>query len=412
MISPRTAMRLVLGECVALAARRVSIADALGLVVAEDVRARIALPSFDNSSMDGYAVRARDTTRASVRRPATLRIMGSVHAGAPRPRGLRPGEAMGIATGAPLPAGADAVVPFESAQTGDGRLRVVSPVPRWQYVRRRGEEVGVGAVVLPRGSVLHAGAVGSLSAFGCARVRAVPRPRVTVITTGDETVMPGGPLPFGRVYDSNFVMLDALLRQSGIVPARMRHVRDAPAALSRALREALTDSDVVITVGGVSVGRRDYVRDTLRENGVRQVFWRVAQQPGKPLYFGRRGRRLVFGLPGNPVSAFVCFSVYVEPALAVLAGRGAATPRLERRLLGNAVNCDPLRWRLLRARELPDTSRLEVFARQGSHMSTPLALASHLVMVPPRRPGSGRDVLAAGTRVSCIRLAHAREPRR
>jgi molybdopterin molybdotransferase len=408
MITPRTALGCVLSHCALLPAARVALPDALGCVLAEDVRSRIALPPFDNSSMDGFAVRARDCARASATRPVRLRVVGAIHAGGRMPRALRRGEAMAVATGAAIPRGADAVLPLEVVGVEGRELVVAAPAVRGRYLRMRGEEIRPGARVMQRGSVVHAGAVGSLAAIGRGHVRVVRPPRVTVITTGDEVVAPGRSLLRGRVYDSNFVMMDALLRQAGVVPRRVAHVRDDARAIERALAEALADSDVVITVGGVSVGPRDFVREVMLRLRVREVFWGVNQQPGKPLYFGTRGRRLVFGLPGNPASAFVCFCVYVLPALRALGGHAAAKPVFEYRNLVGAASADPRRWRLLRAR-VPDgaPSKIEVFARQGSHMSTPLGYATHLVVLPPAGSGSKRTRIPAGTRMQCIPLAHA-----
>jgi len=405
LTTPRAALRLVLRHCAPLAARRVALDDALGLVMAEDVRTPIPLPPFDNSAMDGYALRARDSARATARRPARLRIAGTIHAGERAPRALRVGEAMAIMTGAALPRGADAVLRVEAARVERGELVVRAPVARGAYVRARGEEVGRGAKVVARGDVIHPGVVCCLAAIGRSHARVVRRPVVSVITTGDETVAPGRPLGPGRVYDSNSAMLGALLAQAGIAPARVRRVADRPAALQRALDSALAASDVVITVGGVSVGAHDYARAAFARAGVRQVFWRVRQQPGKPLFFGRKGRRLVFGLPGNPASAFTCFYLYVLPALRALGGRRAPAPTPRPRALANDVVADPRRWRLLKASASGRAgSRVAVLPRQGSHMVTSLAQASHLVIAPP---SGGRT--RRGGKLPTVRLPHAEE---
>ncbi|MDH4038525.1 MAG: molybdopterin molybdotransferase MoeA [Candidatus Krumholzibacteria bacterium] len=408
MITPRTAQRRVLAACKALVAQRVALEDALGLVLAEDVRSRIALPPFDNSQMDGYAVRARDCARATAARPVLLRIAGAIHAGGPRPRALSAGETMAVATGGAMPRGADAVLPIEVVGVAGRNLVVRTAVARGKFVRYKGEEIGLGSLILQRGGVIHAGAVGSLAAIGCSHVRVVRAPRVTVITTGDEVIAPGRALAHGQVYDSSLPMLAALLRQAGIEPERVRRVRDSARAIESAIGDALAHSDVVITVGGVSVGPRDFVRGALPTLGVREVFWGVSQQPGRPLYFGMRGRRMVFGLPGNPASAFVCFCMHVLPALRALAGHARPVPALQRKVLMNAATANPRRWRLLRAR-VPDgaPSKVQVFARQGSHMSTPLGHATHLVILPPAKKGSKRNQVAAGTRVQCLPLSHA-----
>ncbi len=405
MISPRTALRRVLGCCAPLPAQWCATVESPGRVLAEDVRAAIALQPFDNSQMDGYAVRARDCAGASPRRPVHLRVAGTVHAGGRAARMLRAGQAVAVATGAPLPRGADAVLPVEEVTVHGRELRVTAAPAPGRYVRRRGEDVRPGGRVMTRGSVIHAGGVGALAALGRTRIRVVRPPRVGVITTGDEVIAPGRRLSPGRVYDSSLVMLEALLRQEGLAPAVMRHVRDDARMITQAIRGALAQCDVVITVGGVSVGPRDFVRGAFTRLGVQQVFHGVRQQPGKPLYFGTRGRRLVFGLPGNPASSYVCFCYYVLPALHALAGREAVPAPLERRPLANAVVADEHRWRLLRARVVPgNPGRIEVLPGQGSHRVTPFAIATHLVVLPPA--ARGRRV-AAGTLVDCVPLPHA-----
>ncbi len=407
MIQPQTALRRILRHCTPLGSVRVPIGDALGRVLADDARSRIPLPPFDNSQMDGYAVRARDCRHATSARPARLRITGTLHAGARRSRAIRSGEAAAVATGAPVPRGADAVVPIEGVAVEGRWVSVPAPVARGRYVRRRGEEMRAGERVLVRGAVVHAGAVACLASAGLGTVRVVRAPRVAVITTGDEIVDPGTRLEPGQVYDSNVASLAALLRQAGIVAERLQRVRDDPRRVSRALSGALAHADVVVTVGGVSVGPRDFVRGALAGLGVREVFWGVRQQPGKPLYFGHRGRRLVFGLPGNPASAFVCFCVYVLPALRALGGHAGPYHVMEERVLASPVTADPSRWRLLRARASDDApGRIDVSPRQGSHMATALGWASHLVLIPPGGTG-----IPAGRRVQCLRLPHAGDVR-
>lgn len=397
MITPSRARRLIAAACAPLPARRVDIAAALGATLAENVDAPFPLPRFDNSQMDGYAVRARDVGRGRVR----LAIVDTVHAGRTARRDLRTGEAMAIMTGAPLPAGADAVVPREAVAVEGKTLIVDGPVRRGCYVRRQGEEIRTGARVLDAGDRLHPGALACLAALGRRSARVVPRPDVTLITTGDEVVAPGRRLERAQVYDSTSTALAAALAHMGFDSPRVRRAGDDAARLRQGFARALAASDVLIVVGGVSVGERDFVRNALGRNRVREIFWRVAQKPGKPLYFGKRGRKLVFGLPGNPASAFTCFYLYVYEALRRLAG--ADRPGLnERELpLAAATRPDPNLWLHLKGRR-DAKGRAVVLPAQGSHMITSLPGIDRLIVIPP-----GRGTLARGHRVTTLELPFA-----
>lgn len=403
LISPEKAMRLIARHCRPLGTARVSIDDALGHVIAEDVRAPIALPPFDNTAMDGYALRSGATTGASRRRPVRLRIAPSVYAGDTRATTLAPDAACRIMTGAAMPGGADAVIPVEQADVDGDHLVVTAPVARGRHVRRAGDDVAKGARVVRRGALIHPGSVAALAAVGKATVRVQRRPRVAVVSTGDETVAPGERLRRGQIYDSNTHMIAAALRQSGLVPARVRRVDDHPGRLRSALGAALATCDAVIVLGGVSVGDRDHVRRILGELGVREVFWRVAQKPGKPLYFGVKGRKAVFGLPGNPASAFTCFYVYVRSGLLRAAGRTQVEPISRLFPVGDVPAGDPVKWLFQKARLRADGSA-ERLAAQGSHMVTALADTDGLIVVPPTRSGT-----RASANLDVIRLPFAED---
>jgi molybdopterin molybdotransferase len=407
MISPGTAQRLIAKHAKRLGPVSVDIEEALGHVLAEAVRSTMPLPRFDNSAMDGFAVRHGDTAGATPRRPVTLKLADTVFAGDSIARRLPRRHACGIMTGAPLPAGTDAIIPVEEAVVRGAELVVEGPVERHRHVRRRGEEVRKGAVVLKPGDVVHAGTIACLAMFGRTHVRVVRRPTVSVITTGDEAIAPGKRLERGQIYDSNSCMLRAMLRQMGIEVNRSRHVRDHVTALSNAIRAGLEASDVLIVTGGVSVGKRDHLRAVLDRLGVEEVFWRVAQKPGKPLYFGVTGtssrRRLVFGLPGNPASAFTCFYVYVYGALRRQAGFGSAAPRRDSLRVAGEVKPLAKKWRFLKAQRQP-AGRVRELPHQGSHMITTLTRTNSLMVIPPsRRP------LADGAEVDTYRLPYAED---
>lgn len=399
MITLNTAQKLIARHCPAMDKENVAIENALGCVLAESVRAREPLPRFDNSAMDGYAIRAGSTSRATDTSPARLAIVDSVFAGQYSRRAVAPGEACRIMTGAPVPRGADAVAQKEEVSLRGEIVEIDHPINRGRHIRRRGGEVKKGTVVLKKGLVIEPGTVGCLATLGRRTVQVYRRPRVSVITTGDETVPPGSKLRPGQIYDSNSFMVSAALEQMGVPPVRVRHVKDHPAALHKATAAALAKSDVLIITGGVSVGDRDYVREILGAQGVREVFWRVKQKPGKPFYFGVRGERatrVVFGLPGNPASVFTCFYVHVYPALCRMAGLRDALTETQLRLTTD-VTSDHERWRLLKAKTVE--GGVEVLPRQASHMITTLAQTNSVAVIPP-----GRGTVSAGTIVSTYLL--------
>lgn len=305
----------VLGAIRPLDPIELSLLEAHGQVLAQDVVAPDDVPPFANSAMDGFALVAEDVG------PGTeLRIVGEVAAGTAPELRVGRGEAVGIMTGAPLPDGADAIVPVERADVRDGRLLVLEqPVPG-AHVRPAGESVRAGDTVLRAGRVLRAADVGMLAAVGMSSVMAYPKPRVTVISTGNELVEPGGALGPGKIRDANSYALTALARETGALSNRQMFVRDDPEALREAFEGALIHSDVVVTSGGVSAGRYDFVKQVLAEMGD-VAFRKVAMKPGMPQAFGFVDGVPCFGLPGNPVSAVVSFEVFVRPAIRVLQGR-------------------------------------------------------------------------------------------
>lgn len=403
MISPQTAIEKVLKRCARLGEITVNTIDALGHVMAETLETTDPSPRFDNTAMDGFAVRAIDTARASGNSPVRLQIDGAIYAGDFSKTRLRAGRAVRIMTGAPLPPGADAVAIKEEVSVDGGSVVIDHPVSGGSHIRRRGEEVGTGEVVLRRGVTVDAGVVACIASLGRARVRVYRHPRVSVITTGDETVPPGGRLRAGQIYDSNSQMLAAALKQMGIPPVRVRHVGDHPTALRNALAAALRAADVVVVTGGISVGDRDYLREVLARERVEEVFWRVKQKPGKPLYFGTRGRKVVFGLPGNPASVFTCFYVYVYPALRKMAGHTDDGLPVRRLRLAESVTSDPLRWRFLKAQTVGgDRPAARPLLKQASHMISSLVETDRLIVVPP-----GKGEVAAGTVVTTWTLPGA-----
>ena len=307
----------VLAACAPLHPSAVPLADALGLVASMPVTAETAVPPFDNSAMDGYAVRAADTASA----PCELADLGTLAAGAASDVTVGPGQALRIMTGAPMPAGADAVVMVELTEAGlaPRTVRVAEPVAVGASVRRAGSDIAAGDVVVTRGTRLTPGVLGVLASLGASRAPCYRRPKVGVLSTGDELVSPGAPLGRGQIRDANRPMLLALVAQTGCTPVDLGIVRDDREALVRAISEAAASCDALVTSGGVSVGDFDLAKVVLDELG--DMRWmQIAIRPAKPFAFGVVGATPVFGLPGNPVSSFVSFELLARPGLRALMG--------------------------------------------------------------------------------------------
>ncbi len=383
------ARALVLGAVTALAAEDIPVSAALGRVLAEDVTAAHDVPSFANSAMDGFAVRSGPAGRE-------LRIVGESRAGTPAEVPLGDGEAVRISTGAAVPDGADAILPVEDAEDRGDSVVPAIDLPAGHHVRSPGEDLRDGQVVLRAGDVLGAAALGLAVEAGRATLRCARVPRVSVLATGDELVAPGEPLRHGQLHNSNAVTLAALARRAGAEVTGTTEVRDDAEATRAAIERALDGTDVVLLTGGVSVGPHDHVKPALEALGVEQIFWRVALRPGKPLWFGRRGTQLVFGLPGNPVSAMVCFMLFARPALAVMQGAPASLERT-RALLAAPVPRQPNREEAVRVRL--DDGRALPTGPQGSHQLHSMLGADALAIVP-----RGAGELPAGAEVEIERI--------
>jgi len=371
-----------------LPAREVPLGDALGCVLADDVTAAEDLPPFANSAMDGFAVRAADLAGASDQEPVALEVTGEVFAGTARLPTVQAGGAARIMTGGPLPPGADAVVPVEQATVGGDAVRIRLAPGERQFVREAGEDVRAGTVVLERGRVLDPAAVGMLASVGRRLVPVHPKPRVTVVSTGDELVDPGDPLGPGQIRDSNSWLLVAQARAAGADAFRCGKLRDDPEALRRGFALAAAEGDLVLTSGGVSVGERDYTKQVLAELGDVRSF-RVAMQPGMPQAFGFAAGTPLYGLPGNPVSCFVVFEVLVRPALRRLAGHPddrLDRPRVVARL-GEPVRSPPGKVSFLRVRlQVGDDGLVATLTgHQGSGVLSSCVAADGLAVVPAER---------------------------
>jgi len=372
----------------------VALADAAGCVLAEDVTAAVSLPSFDNSGMDGYAVQATDTHRSSERSPATLPVKGEIAAGDTGVFRLVPGAAIKIMTGARMPADADAVVPVEWTNGGNERVEIYRPVEPGNAVRYTGGDAVAGETLLEPGVRMRAMQIAVAASAGRKKVSVRPRPRVVVLSTGNELTEPGTPLVPGQIWDSNSYMLAAAAREAGALACRRSVVPDDPAGVLPALEEQLHHADLLVTTGGVSMGgEHDVVKAALRELGT-VTFTKVAMQPGMPQGFGTLGENRVpiFTLPGNPVSAYVSFQLFVRPAIAALQGAGDLWLPAVRATLTAGVRSPESRRSYLRG--VFGGDKVTPLSGQGSHQIAALGKANALIVVPERetRLPSGETV--------------------
>jgi len=364
-----------------LAPLELSLLDAHGCILAEDVVAKGPVPSFDNASMDGYAVRVADLATV----PVTLPVTGDVAAGPASPLRVQPGLCVRIMTGAVLPAGADAVVPVEWTDGGVAQVRIDRRPDAGAYVRRAGEDVVAGEVVLTDGSHLGSAQVGLAAAVGRSRLLVRPRPRVVVVSTGSELVEPGAPLAAGQIPDSNSIALTAAAVEAGAIAYRVGIVPDDPRRLLATLEDQLVRADVLITSGGVSVGAYDVVKEVLSRIGT-VGFHKVAMQPGMPQGFGAIGPEStpVFGLPGNPVSALVSFEAFVRPALRrMLGAQVIERPRVSARTTAELRSPVGKRSFLRVWVEVRDGAPVvSPVSGPGSHLIAGMARANALAVVP------------------------------
>ncbi|CAN5626541.1 molybdopterin molybdotransferase MoeA [soil metagenome] len=329
MISPEEALARILRHVQPRPNRSVSLLDAVGCFAGADQFASVSLPGFDNSAMDGYAVVAH-----SCQSGARLRVVGEQPAGLDRGLRVSAGEAVRILTGAPLPAGADAVIMQEDVRVEGEEIVITTGVEPGEFIRRCGIDVAAGQKILTRGEKITGQTAALLASQGLASIDVGGEVRVTVLSTGDELAPAGAELHPGQIYDSNSILLQALLRGGGATVAAAEHCADRAEEIEAAIRRGLT-SDVLIITGGVSVGAHDLVKPALTAAGASLDLWRVAVKPGKPFLFGRAGSCFIFGLPGNPVSAFVTFLLFVRPALLQL--KGAKAEALELREISATV---------------------------------------------------------------------------
>jgi molybdopterin molybdotransferase len=376
----------------------VRLTEALGCTLAEPIQAKMPFPHFDNAAVDGFAVRFKVPHKRVILRPKAeesceilrsaqddmkFKYKGEIPAGHTRKLFLRPGEAMAIFTGAPTPQGTQAVVMQEYAARMNGSVVLQKPVQDFANIRSSGEDFKKGDALIAKGTCLEPQHLALLGALGHSHVKTVRRPKVAVLTTGSEIIKPGKKLQRGQIYDSNTPLLEALVKQTGAYPVLLRKVYDNLSGIRRAVRKGLQD-DVLIVCGGVSVGKYDFVKEALRQEGVREIFWKIDIKPGKPVFFGKKGKTLVFGLPGNPVSVYVTFEEFVKPALLKMMGK-----KIESRWIEGAMQSayqNGARPHFIRVQCVKREKGYHVtpLKGQGSHQIGTLAKANGILKVEAR----------------------------
>jgi molybdopterin molybdotransferase len=397
VLTVEEAQASVLAVVSVLGSEEVPLAEAHGRVLREDVTARIDQPERDNSAMDGYAVRAEDIAAA----PVTLPVIGDLPAGRPSSIALRPGTAIRIMTGALLPEGADTVAHVEITDGGLEAVRIDRALERGANVRKRGEDMRAGSIVLRSGSVIRAGELGVLVSVQQTAVRVGRRPTIAILATGDELIEIDQPRTLGKIVNANSWSLAALAAEAGALPTRLAIVPDTLEATVAAIESAL-DYDFVLTSGGVSVGAWDFVKDALQALGAETKFWRVAMKPGKPIQFSTLRGRLLFGLPGNPVSSMVSFLLFVAPAIRKAMGQENVLPPHLRMPLAAPLTAKGDRRAYMRVHVAANDGVLlaHPMRAQGSGVSTSMIGANGLAVIEEGitrvEAGAVVDVLMVG----------------
>ena len=393
MISIDEAIAIIKANIPAPVVAECPLDKAVGCYLAEDVRAPEPSPRYTNSAMDGYAVRWADLVALTPERPVTLTLVGESRAGSPFAGTVKAGEAVRISTGAMLPDGADTVIRVEDTREEGQNVVILVAKKMGQDVRHRGEEFGEGDLLLRQGTRIATPQVALLAAVGLEQVRVFSPCKVALLVTGSELVATGAAIAAHQIRDSNMTMLRAAVQESGADLLTCTRVSDDRQATIGAIEAAA--ANLIICTGGVSVGRHDHVKEAAEANGFIPLFWRVRQKPGKPLYLARKGKTLLFGLPGNPVSAFMCFAHYVRPLIGALSGRPFGWPTVTAQAAEEIANRggrpNMLRVRLNRDQE--GGFSITSGEKQGSHMLTSLADGDGYILLEPGQ------VLPAGEKV-------------
>lgn len=387
MISVEEALAKITESLTPLSRETVSISDAVGRVLSEDLLSRRTHPPKDSSAMDGYAVRAADVTRT----PTDLTVVGEAPAGGEYGRLVGANEAVRIFTGGPVPSGADTIVLQEDVTRKGGATVTINDVPTLgRHIRRAGLDLKNGEVALKSGRCLSPRDISLVAAMNIPWLSVYRRPRIALLANGNELAYPGDPVGENQIIASNTLGLAALVKQSGGVAVDLGIARDDPEDLQR--RAAMSkDCDILVTIGGASVGDHDLVQSSLKDIGLQVDFWKIAMRPGKPLMFGKLGETVVIGLPGNPVSAYVCALLFLKPAISKLQGRLEFQNKLDRYPLGEDLSQNGSRQDFVRARFVEDSDGVKQvcpFGTQDSSMLSTLAQSDCLVIRKPGAPAA------------------------
>ncbi len=360
---------------------KVKVRESLGYILSRDVISPVDLPLFSTSAADGYALNVKDFETGEFK----FKLIGSIKAGETKRIKIKEGEAIKVFTGSPLPTNANAVAMIEDTDVINGEILVKKKIEMWENIRFKGEEIKKGEIVLKKGTEITPGVIGFLSAMGIDEVFVIRKPRVSVIVTGSEIAQPGEKIKYGQIYDANSNMIYSVLRSLGIreKDIKLARVKDDFGKIRKKFIEGLKNSDVIIFSGGVSAGDYDFVRDLMSKENVKRIFYKVKQKPGKPLFFGKKGKVLIFGLPGNPAAVLTCMIEYVIPALKFLMGHRNFYPKEEIAILQNKIKKKSDRLYFLKG--YFENGKVTVLPNQESHMLSSFAMANCLIIAPKEK---------------------------
>jgi len=398
MISVKKAQSIIIDNIKSIGFQTVSLENAGNRIHAEDIIATFPMPLFDNSAMDGFAVRAADTKDANKSLPVTLRMTGISSAGTPSDIILQSGECAQCMTGGKIPKGADSIVIVENSSgfSDSTTVEIFKEAKAGDHIRKQGEEIQKGDVVIPKGTCITPSEIGVLATFGYEKLSVMIKPKVAIFVTGNELIEPGKKIKSGQIYNSNLYMLSELVEKSGAEIVIREVIKDDRSSLRILLSDALQNCDVIISSGGVSMGRFDYVREVYKGLGVQEHFWKVAQKPGKPLFFGTLESSLIFGLPGNPISSFICYVEYIHP---VIQGFQNKKKNLKHRaILTKNFAVESKKHRYLFGKSWINSSGKLLclpVSKHGSHMLTASLESNCILESPP-----GKKELRAGDKIT------------
>ena len=388
MISVNDAKSIIQKRVFELKSEIVDLSDSSGKILANNIKAKFSSPSFDNSAMDGFAVRSSDTFGATRTNILSLKNIDVSSAGSPSDLILKKGECIQCMTGAKIPKGADAIIMVEdtSGFSNDKTVRIMIEAKLGQHIRKIGEEVNQGDILIKKGTILTTSEIGVCASFGYGELSVSKKPKVAIFATGNELVEPGKNLKEGEIYNSNLFLFADLVKKSGSKVIMRNVIKDDKSSLKSFLFEALETCDIIISSGGVSMGRYDYVREVFIDLGVKEHFWKVAQKPGKPFFFGTKNKSLIFGLPGNPVSSYIGFMIWVWPVLKQL--MGSLKDKSTKGLLSEPFPLEKLKQRYLFGQAWIENGKLRCKAstKTGSHMLSS-ALEANCILSADRGEG-------------------------